>query len=123
MSWFGFGGGSADKGNDSNSSFDTPSPYQEESYDNHRDFAAPGQFSAPSGGSLEDQLMQEQQMVMVQQVMFKLTESAFEKCVSKPGSALSSSEQNCISSVVGKYLEAGEFMIKKIGSKGGAGGY
>lgn len=122
MSWFGFGGGS-DKKEDSG--YDTPSPYQEEAYDSSRDFTPPGQFvqSSSMGSSLEEQLMKEQQMVMVQQVMFKLTESAFEACVNKPGSSLSSSEQSCISAVAGKYLEAGEFMIKKIGSKGGAGGY
>jgi hypothetical protein len=56
-------------------------------------------------------------MIMVQQVMFKLTEQAFEACVAKPSSSLSTSEQACIASVVGKYLEAGEFVIRKIGSK------
>jgi len=33
--------------------------------------------------------MAEQQRLMIQQVMFKLTEISFEECVSKPSSSLS----------------------------------
>ncbi len=40
--------------------------------------------------------MAEQQKALVQSVIARLTEMAFENCVAKPASALSSSEQGCI---------------------------
>jgi hypothetical protein len=121
MSWF-FGGNNSkdqDDKDQGSSSYDTPSPYQEHAYDNHSEFIPQQQYSSSSssGGSLQEQLMAEQQKLMVQQVMFKLTEQAFDSCVQKPSSSLSSSEQTCIAAVASKYLEAGEFMIKKISSK------
>jgi hypothetical protein len=127
MSWFFGGSGSNDNsdkplgssGSDS-SSYDTPSPYQEHAYDNHAEFIPQQQFSSGSrggGGSLQDQLVAEQQKLMVQQVMFKLTEQAFDSCVQKPSSSLSSSEQSCIAAVASKYLETGEFMMRKMASQ------
>ena len=57
--------------------------------------------SASSSASFEQELMQEQQKAVIQAVMFKLTEAAFDSCVTKPSSSLSYSEQSCISAVVG----------------------
>ena len=121
MSWF-FGGNSSkdEKEDQGSSTYDSPSPYQEHAYDNHSEFIPQqsiGGGSGSAGGSLQEQLMAEQQKLMVQQVMFKLTEQAFDSCVQKPSSSLSSSEQSCIAAVASKYLEAGEFMIRKISSK------
>lgn len=47
------------------------------------------------------------------QVMFlsKLTEVAFEKCVAKPDTVLSHQEQECIGSVMHKYVDAQKFII------------
>lgn len=120
MSWF-FGGNSS-KDEKEDSSYDSPSPYQEHAYDNHSEFIPQqsiggGSGGSAGGGSLQEQLMAEQQKLMVQQVMFKLTEQAFDSCVQKPSTSLSSSEQSCIAAVASKYLEAGEFMIRKISSK------
>ena len=53
----------------------------------------------------------EQQKAMVQAVVFKLTDLAFDQCVPKPSSSLSSSEQSCISSVVGKYFETSQLIV------------
>lgn len=39
------------------------------------------------------QVMAEQQKALVQQVIGRLTEMAFENCIAKPSSSLSSSEQ------------------------------
>jgi hypothetical protein len=130
MSWF--FGGSGSKDNDDkplgsssgdSSSYDTPSPYQEHAYDNHAEFIPQQQFSSSGSrggaGSLQEQLLAEQQKLMIQQVMFKLTEQAFDSCIQKPSSSLSSSEQSCIAAVASKYLETGEFMMRKIGSRGG----
>lgn len=61
--------------------------------------------------------MMEQQKALVQAIMFKLTETAFESCVTKPSSSLSSSEQSCITAVVTKYLDASEFVVRKMSQK------
>ena len=53
----------------------------------------------------------EQQKAMIQAVVFKLTDLAFDQCVPKPSSSLSSSEQSCISSVVGKYFETSQLIV------------
>ena len=53
----------------------------------------------------------EQQKAMIQAIVFKLTDLAFDQCVPKPSSSLSSSEQSCISSVVGKYFETSQLVV------------
>lgn len=114
MSWFGFGGSKdSDKGSKPVSS------YSSEYDDDSSDFSAPSSYSLPSApmqgsGSLESELMMEQQKALVQAIMFKLTETAFERCVTKPSSSLSSSETSCISAVVTKYLDASEFVVKEL---------
>jgi import inner membrane translocase subunit TIM13 len=116
MSWFGFGG-SSKKPEDSSSSSST--------YSSGDDFGSSSDFVAPSagvdfgasagigGGSFEQELMMEQQKALVQAVMFKLTDLSFETCVTKPGTSLSSSEQSCITAVVGKYLDTSELVVAR----------
>ena len=58
----------------------------------------------------------EQQKAMVQAVVFKLTDIAFDECVPKPSSSLSSSEQSCISSIVGKYVESSQLIVGRLGA-------
>jgi uncharacterized membrane protein len=123
MSWFGFGGGGSKDNNDGKMSSYSPGS----SYDAAADgFGSSPDFSAPrtglgvgggAGGSFEQELLLEQQKMLVQAVMFKLTESAFQKCVEKPSSSLSSSETSCIKAVVGKYLDASELILTRMSSK------
>lgn len=47
-------------------------------------------------GQLEELVLAEQQTALVRQVIGRLTEMAFDSCIAKPSSALSSSEQSCI---------------------------
>jgi mitochondrial import inner membrane translocase subunit TIM13 len=119
MSRFGFGGG---KGEDSNkkpstSAYDTglSSGFGD---DHGTEFASPsssfGAASSAGAGSLEQELVMEQQKALVQAIMFKLTETAFEQCISKPSSSLSSSEQNCITAVVTKYLDTSELVVARM---------
>ena len=56
-------------------------------------------------------IITEQQQALIQAVVFKLTDLAFDQCVPKPSSSLSSSEQSCISSVVGKYVETSQLIV------------
>ena len=122
MSWFGLGGGgSDDSDSDKSSSYGSGSSFTETSFDNSPSSSFdnnPSSFSAPSSGGgagdMQQELMMAQQQAMIKQVMFKLTDSAFQKCVSSPSSSLSSSESSCIKAVVSKYLEASEFLVGKM---------
>ena len=51
-----------------------------------------------------------QQSEMVRSIVMSLSNMAFENCVSKPSTSLSSSEANCIKSTVYKYLDTNEFV-------------
>lgn len=55
--------------------------------------------------------------------MGRLTELAFSKCVQKPSSSLSSSEQNCINATVLKYFDTSEFVLGRLmkAQQGGGG--
>ena len=125
MSWFGFGGG--DKKDDKKSnSYDTGSSFDSTSFDNSSSSSSLGRggfgssgssigsSGTPSGADLQQELMQLQQSAMVQAVMFKLTEMAFDSCVTKPGPSLTSSEQSCVNAVVKKYLDTSEFTTGKL---------
>jgi hypothetical protein len=126
MSWF-FGGGGGDKkpsqseplkiDDFDSSNFSTPT----QTFDSSTNYAAP---SAPlrstggGGGNFEQELMMEQQRIMVQAVMFKLTDLSFDTCVTKPSTSLSSSETSCISATVGKYLDASEIIVGRFQNAG-----
>lgn len=115
MSWFGFGGNKKEEPTPSySSSYDEPTPFQDTT-----NFASPSTSYSPSVGSSSQssfvaELQQEQQKLMVQGVVMKLTAMAFDSCVNKPSSSLSSSEQSCIAAVTGKYMDTTEFIVAKM---------
>lgn len=89
MSWFG-GGGKSD--NNGGGSYEPESSYQEQSYVGQQEaYAAP----RSGGGSVENfqqELLMEQQKALIQAVMFRLTDTAFKKCITSPSTQLSSSK-------------------------------
>lgn len=125
MSWFGLGGGSKKpEENSSSSSYQSSSGFDNSSFSS-TEFSAPSSsssnYAAPAApaaglgsGSFEQEVMMEQQKALIQAVMFKLTDAAFDACVSKPSNSLSSSEQSCIAAVVGKYLETTELVVGRL---------
>lgn len=120
MSWWG-SSGSSDKDSSSSSSSDSSSydTSSSSSAFSSNESAAP-QYSAPiSNNALQEQLQLEQQKAMIQTVMLKLTDIAFDHCVHKPSSSLSSSEVSCINATVGKYLETSEFIVSKLSQQAG----
>jgi hypothetical protein len=64
-------------------------------------------------------LQAEQQKILIQAVMFKLTDLSFESCVQTPGTALNSTERNCIAAVATKYIDAGEIIASKMSGMAG----
>jgi hypothetical protein len=53
--------------------------------------------------------------MLVQAIMFKLTELSFERCVPKPSTSLSGSERACIRATTLKYLETTQLVISGMG--------
>ena len=59
-------------------------------------------------------MMQEQQKVMAQQLILKLTDIAFDKCVAEKGISgnnLSSSQRACVIGSVSKYIDGTALVI------------
>ena len=126
MSWFGWGGSKGGSGSSGSAGSGYEAPV-DSGFDAGTEFVEPnaGAFSADQGSfagqgaSLAEEVMAEQQRALVQAVMFKLTEMAFDQCVSRPGSSLSSGEVSCVQSVVSKYLDTSEFIVGRMSRTGG----
>ena len=70
------------------------------------------------GNDLQDFSMAIQQQMIVQQVISKLTDQAFRKCItSKPSDSLSGSQVACIHSTVNKWMDTNEFMMGRLAKK------
>lgn len=59
----------------------------------------------------------ENQKAVIQQAISKLTETCFDKCVTKPGNKLDSSEANCIANCAGRYLDSSVFVVNRMMAK------
>ena len=64
----------------------------------------------------------ENQKAVIQQAISKLTETCFDKCVTKTSRQLDQSEANCISNCAGRYLDASVFVVNRMVSQRGGGG-
>ena len=59
----------------------------------------------------------ENQKAVIQAAISKLTETCFDKCVTKPGNKLDSSEANCIANCAGRYLDSSVFVVNRMMAK------
>lgn len=109
MSWFG--------GGKSNSS-ESKSTYQEPVSDfsassmpsSSTDYSSSGFDAQSSANALQEKML-------AQQLILKLTNIAFEQCVTKPSNRLSSSEEACASAVAVKYVESVQQIMMKFSSQ------
>eukprot|EP00325_Prymnesiales_sp_UTEX-LB-985_P008997 CAMPEP_0174714200 /NCGR_PEP_ID=MMETSP1094-20130205/17111_1 /TAXON_ID=156173 /ORGANISM="Chrysochromulina brevifilum, Strain UTEX LB 985" /LENGTH=132 /DNA_ID=CAMNT_0015913505 /DNA_START=79 /DNA_END=478 /DNA_ORIENTATION=+ len=60
----------------------------------------------------------ENQKAVIQAAISKLTETCFDKCVTKPGTKLDSSEANCIANCAGRYLDSSVFVVNRMMANG-----
>ncbi|XP_020279227.1 mitochondrial import inner membrane translocase subunit Tim13-B [Pseudomyrmex gracilis] len=67
-------------------------------------------------GSQRDELMQQvkQQIAVAnaQELLTKMTEKCFKKCIGKPGTSLDSSEQKCIAMCMDRYMDSFNLVSK-----------
>jgi hypothetical protein len=120
MSWFGFGGG--DKKPEDSAS-------RQSAYDDNNQFpgdpmagqsmssgssatSGMGEVGGRSLDPFQKEVLQVQASMQTQMIVHKLTNLAFEGCITKPSSSLSSSERSCIASKVGKYFDTAEFVMR-----------
>ena len=59
----------------------------------------------------------ENQKAVIQAAISKLTETCFDKCVTKPSTKLDSSEANCIANCAGRYLDSSVFVVNRMMAK------
>uniref|UniRef100_M4BRJ4 Mitochondrial import inner membrane translocase subunit n=2 Tax=Peronosporaceae TaxID=4777 RepID=M4BRJ4_HYAAE len=66
-------------------------------------------------------IMEEQQRVLIQQAISKITALAWDKCsASKPDAELSSKEKDCIKNVTLAYLDTSMFVVHRINKSSSA---
>jgi hypothetical protein len=77
--------------------------------------AANGPRPDPVGtAEFQKKLQAEQQKMLIQAVILKLTDISFDHCVTAPSYHLSGAERSCLLAVTNKYLETGEIIGEKM---------
>ncbi|XP_018575825.1 mitochondrial import inner membrane translocase subunit Tim13-B [Anoplophora glabripennis] len=61
---------------------------------------------------LMDQVKQQIAVANAQELLTKMTEKCFKKCISKPGTSLDSSEQKCIAMCMDRYMDSWNLISK-----------
>jgi len=78
-------------------------------------------FGAPPPGGKMDSATKEQLMMQVkqqialanaQELLQKMSEKCYKKCISKPGSTLDNSEQKCIAMCMDRYMDTWNLVSK-----------
>ncbi|XP_004523520.1 mitochondrial import inner membrane translocase subunit Tim13-like [Ceratitis capitata] len=63
-------------------------------------------LSSDKKGELIEQVKQQIAVANAQELLTKMTEKCFNKCISKPGLQLDSSEQKCISMCMDRFVDS-----------------
>nr|CAI5817651.1 unnamed protein product [Callosobruchus analis] len=64
---------------------------------------------------LMDQVKQQIAVANAQELLTKMTEKCFKKCVNKPGTSLDSSEQKCVAMCMDRYMDSWNLISKAYG--------
>ncbi|XP_067010300.1 mitochondrial import inner membrane translocase subunit Tim13 [Anabrus simplex] len=71
-----------------------------------------GSLSSAQKDELMDQLKQQIAVANAQELLTKMTEKCFKKCIYKPGTSLDSSEQKCIAMCMDRYMDSWNLVSK-----------
>ncbi|KAK9744979.1 Tim10/DDP family zinc finger [Popillia japonica] len=66
----------------------------------------PAGLSSAQKDELMDQVKQQIAVANAQELLTKMTEKCFKKCISKPGTSLDSSEQKCVAMCMDRYMDS-----------------
>ncbi|RZF44674.1 hypothetical protein LSTR_LSTR000626 [Laodelphax striatellus] len=61
---------------------------------------------------LMDQVKEQIAIANAQEILTKMTEKCFKKCIDKPGSSLGNSEQKCIAMCMDRYMDSWNIVSK-----------
>lgn len=79
--------------------------------------AGAGRLSGAQKEELIDQVKQQLAMANAQELLTKMSEKCFKKCITKPGSSLDSSEQKCIAMCMDRYMDAWNLVSRTYSSR------
>ncbi|CAD7094154.1 unnamed protein product [Hermetia illucens] len=68
-------------------------------------------------GELMDQVKQQIAVANAQELLTKMTEKCFKKCVGKPGTVLDSSEQKCIAMCMDRFMDSWNLVSRTYGQR------
>ncbi|XP_024873966.1 mitochondrial import inner membrane translocase subunit Tim13 [Temnothorax americanus] len=76
------------------------------------DALATGNLTGSQRDELMQQLKQQIAVANAQELLTKMTEKCFKKCIGKPGTSLDSSEQKCIAMCMDRYMDSFNLVSK-----------
>ncbi|XP_031828494.1 mitochondrial import inner membrane translocase subunit Tim13 [Nomia melanderi] len=71
-----------------------------------------GSLTSSQREELMDQIKQQIAVANAQELLTKMTEKCFKKCIIKPGTTLDSSEQKCVAMCMDRYMDAYNLVSK-----------
>ncbi|XP_015589436.1 mitochondrial import inner membrane translocase subunit Tim13 [Cephus cinctus] len=71
-----------------------------------------GNLSGIQKDEIMEQVKQQIAVANAQELLTKMTEKCFKKCISKPGTSLDSSEQKCVAMCMDRYMDAFNLVSK-----------
>lgn len=71
-----------------------------------------GQLSGLQKDELMEQVKQQIAVANAQELLTKMTEKCFKKCIVKPGTSLDNSEQKCVAMCMDRYMDAWNLVSK-----------
>ncbi|XP_066257880.1 mitochondrial import inner membrane translocase subunit Tim13 [Euwallacea similis] len=74
-------------------------------------------LSSAQKDELMDQVKQQIAVANAQELLTKMTEKCFKKCISKPGTSLDSSEQKCVAMCMDRYMDSWNLVSKAYGMR------
>jgi len=76
------------------------------------DALVPGNLTGSQRDELMQQVKQQIAVANAQELLTKMTEKCFKKCIGKPGTSLDSSEQKCIAMCMDRYMDSFNLVSK-----------
>lgn len=71
-------------------------------------------MDARAAAHMQAFIQEENQKAAVQQIIGKLTETCWDKCMGKPGTKLSSWESDCLTNCAERFLDTSIFIVEKM---------
>jgi len=81
------------------------------------DFSAGGSGGKMDTGTIMEQVKVQIAVANAQELLQRMTDKCFKKCIGKPGSTLDNSEQKCIAMCMDRYMDAWNTVSKTYNSR------